>query len=89
MLLFLFVVCPALQNPENGHVYYSNQQRTVGTIATYSCKSVLMTTGNEERQCQINGMWSGSAPTCTSEYILDVMLDTLTESSNQHYISTK
>ena len=66
------VVCPALQNPENGYVDYSNQQRAIGTIATYSCKSVYVTTGNEERQCQIDATWSGSAPTCTSEYTIDV-----------------
>ena len=68
----LFAVCPVLQNPQNGHVDYSNQQRTVGTTAYYSCNSssLFMLSGDEERECQIDATWSGSAPICVlpSEY---------------------
>ena len=65
--LLVFVVCPALPDPQNGHVEYSNQQRENGTIATYSCNHLFMVNGNNERECQRNAAWSGSAPTCTSE----------------------
>ena len=66
-VVIVVVVCPALQNPQNGRVDYSNQKRTIGTTATYFCKSVFVTNGNAERQCQIDTTWSGSAPKCTSE----------------------
>ena len=65
--LLVFVVCPALPDPQNGHVEYSNQQRENGTIATYSCDETFTVYGNRQRTCQRNAVWSGSAPTCTSE----------------------
>ena len=64
----MFAVCPVLQNPQNGYVNYSNQQRTVGTTAYYYCNSSFMVNSVGERQCQIDATWSGSAPTCTSEW---------------------
>ena len=70
----MFVVCPALQYPQHGQVDYTNQQRTVGTTATYSCNSVFVTNGNKVRECQIDATWSGSAPTCTSEYSTNIVM---------------
>ena len=60
-------MCPVLQNPQNGHVDYSNQQRTVGTTAYYYCNSSIMENCVEEWGCQIDATWSGSAAICTSE----------------------
>ena len=61
----MFAVCPALQNPQNGYVDYSNQQQTVGTTAYYYCNSSFMVNSVGERQCLIDATWSGSAPTIT------------------------
>ena len=66
--IVVFVVCPALHYPQHGQLEYSNQQQTVGTTVTYSCNSVFVTNGSKVRECQIDATWSGSAPTCISEY---------------------
>ena len=59
-----------LQNPENGVVSLSGT--IVGSTAMYTCNASFDLTGNTYRVClrnmdNITGVWSGSAPLCTSE----------------------
>ena len=56
------VECPALSNPTNGIVSFS--QTTVFSKATYSCNDGYFLNGPQIRECQANGAWSGIAPTC-------------------------
>ena len=54
--------CASLSAPENGNVDAS--VRTVGSVATYSCDNGFLINGEPQRNCQMDGMWSGEAPTC-------------------------
>ncbi len=58
--------CGSLSNPADGSVSYS--QTTEGSIATYSCSSGFEMTGASSTVCGSDGVWSNSAPTCTSLY---------------------
>ena len=56
--------CGPLDNPGNGSVSTPNTTR--GSIATYSCDTGFNLDGNMTRTCQVDGDWSGTAPTCDS-----------------------
>ena len=55
--------CGSLPPPENGNVDASTT--TVGSVATYSCSNGFLISGDSQRNCQMDGFWSGSAPTCS------------------------
>ena len=42
--------------------------RPVNTVATYTCTTGYILTGGSTRTCGSDGMWSGSALTCQSEW---------------------
>lgn len=57
-------MCPQLQNPGNGSVTLSMDTLEMST-ATYSCNfGFVQIAGNTSRTCQVDGSWSGEAPTC-------------------------
>ena len=55
--------CGALSGPANGQVSHTTGT-TLGRTATYSCNTGYNLMGDSIRTCQVNGMWSGSEPTC-------------------------
>ena len=54
--------CGSLPRPEDGNV--DAPITSVGSVATYSCNSGFLISGDSQRNCQMDGFWSGSAPTC-------------------------
>ena len=60
--------CGSLPPPENGAVDASIT--TVGSVATYSCDNGFLISGDSQRNCQMDGFWSGSAPTCLGIMII-------------------
>ncbi len=69
--------CFDLPQLMNGVIAYTDglaDSRPINTIATYTCDNGYTLTGGSFRQCQNDGTWSGSAPTCQGElhYILTV-----------------
>ena len=40
----------------------------VNNTVTYTCQSGYILSGNSTRTCHTNGHWTGSVPTCISEY---------------------
>ncbi|XP_022255975.1 protein lev-9-like [Limulus polyphemus] len=57
------VICPYLENPENGNVVYT--ERTYRAKAQYTCDEGFLLKGPEERKCQENKTWSELQPSCT------------------------
>ncbi|XP_064386164.1 uncharacterized protein LOC135334777 [Halichondria panicea] len=56
---------PPLMNGDITYTGGSIDSRPVDTVATYTCNNgYTLTTGGSFRQCQNNGTWSGSTPTC-------------------------
>uniref|UniRef100_A0A4X2K6F5 Complement C2 n=1 Tax=Vombatus ursinus TaxID=29139 RepID=A0A4X2K6F5_VOMUR len=43
----------------------------VGDRVKYRCSEKLILVGSEERECQANGVWSGTEPICRSSYSYD------------------
>ena len=63
-LSLLYIVnCPALENPANGEVMFSN--RSEGSVAMYTCDSDYVLSGNGTRVCGTDGSWSGEQPQCS------------------------
>ena len=60
------IVCPNLEDPNNGMVALDNSDRGLGTIANYSCSEGLVLNGSDIRICQVNG-WNGTEPHCTGK----------------------
>lgn len=58
--------CSSLDDPANGQVVTTGFE--VGDTATYICNEGYSLQGQEMRQCQSNGVWSGSAPFCVGEH---------------------
>ena len=54
--------CGSLDSPDNGEVRVPGTQ--FGFAARYSCNVGFVLVGLRTRVCQINGRWSGEAPTC-------------------------
>ena len=65
--LFLYVVftCGSLDNPPNGEVMTTGFE--VGDTATYICFEGYSVEGEDVRECQSNGEWSGVPPFCIGE----------------------
>lgn len=57
--------CDPLKPPDNGDVVMSGT--TIGSKATYSCESGFNLVGDEFRNCQDDGEWSGTEPTCSGD----------------------
>jgi uncharacterized membrane protein YgcG len=57
------VDCGKLTDPTHGSVT-STPSTTYGSTATYACSTGYAPSGGSPRQCQANGTWSGTAPTC-------------------------
>jgi hypothetical protein len=58
-------MCPTLNAPMNGSVT-SGGAGSFGDSVTFSCGSGYNINGSGSLMCQANGMWNGSAPTCTA-----------------------
>uniref|UniRef100_A0A1X7VKS2 Sushi domain-containing protein n=1 Tax=Amphimedon queenslandica TaxID=400682 RepID=A0A1X7VKS2_AMPQE len=56
------IKCKELTNPENGKVKFVST--LLSSIATYSCNDGFILSGKSRRECQINGEWSGTEPSC-------------------------
>ena len=78
------VMCPLLTPPTNGSID-SEDGRSVGSMATYSCGEGFVLIGPEQRSCQSNGAWSEPEPTCERETTIRTLgpFITLTCSQNQ------
>ena len=57
------VDCGNLDDPENGQVDL-NQGTRFGAKAFYRCDNGFFLVGDDRRECQANGQWSGEAPIC-------------------------
>ena len=60
------VTCPFPSPPENGAI--SHKGNGFGDVITYSCKRGYNLNGIATRRCQADGSWSGTPPSCESEY---------------------
>ena len=54
--------CPILSNPLNGVVSFD--ERTVFSLATYSCNEGFFLIGPNVRECKSTGEWSVEIPVC-------------------------
>jgi len=61
-LHFTAIPCGNLSSPVNGQVRL--EADTFGSQANYSCSEGYALNGNSTRECQADGQWSGSEPTC-------------------------
>ena len=73
LISILFVLtalpCGTPSSLSNGRRHYT--RTTVGSTVTYTCNTgYAMTAGNSSRTCLFGGRWSGSHPTCSSEFTL-------------------
>ena len=65
--MYVFLVCPPLNNPFNGKRNCSlggNEVAYYKDICTFSCNTGYELTGDATRTCQSDGNWSGSEATC-------------------------
>ena len=59
--------CPDLIAPTSGMIKYDMETmgaRPLNTVATFTCITGYMLTGNTTRTCGSGGRWSGSPPNC-------------------------
>ena len=55
-----FMLCPELDNPQNGQVVSD------GVTAMYTCQETYMLEGESQRDCDgDSGEWLGEEPTCS------------------------
>ncbi len=60
---FIAVIqCPELAGPSNGIVMVSN--RTIGSVATYSCDNRYNLVGAVTTECLPSEIWSNEPPVC-------------------------
>lgn len=65
LMVYVGVVCPTLDDPNDGRVVLSGSSATFMSNATYSCNErFILIGGDDVRTCQANRTWSGSEPTC-------------------------
>ena len=55
--------CGALENPQFGTVSTAGGT-TFGEVAVYYCNVGYSLIGNNERNCEADGLWSGTIPVC-------------------------
>ena len=67
MLSFVAIDCGTLEDPIGGNVF--SVSTTLLSMATYTCISGYMLSGNKTRQCQPDGSWSGDMPQCIRKLI--------------------
>ena len=60
--LLLVIACESLQDPQNGRV--TIRGAGPGSVAAYTCNPGFRLVGSQERRCQSDGTFSGSAPIC-------------------------
>ena len=75
ILFIMFTIsgtCSDLPPLMNGGITYTDglvDSRPINTIATFTCNNdYTLTTGGSFSQCQNDGNWSRSAPTCQGEF---------------------
>ena len=59
--------CPTLDDPVDGSVECSlgpDGVPTEGDTCVYQCDDGYIVTGGNSRECQGDGTWTGSEPTC-------------------------
>ena len=64
----IVTMCLGLEAPEFGGISFEDEDRTVGSNATYSCQSRYTLVGEPGRTCLGTGLWSGQEPTCECKY---------------------
>lgn len=57
------ITCPSPSSIENGNI--SGETYTYGYLITHSCDSGYKLEGTADRECQIDGSWSGDVPKCS------------------------
>ena len=77
------ISCPNLPSPSNGQVVLRGT--TLSSTAVYSCNRGFILVGSNTRVCQVDGTWSGEAPSCTGERTPYLLLVTC---SYIHVLST-
>uniref|UniRef100_A0A2K6SNA0 Complement C2 n=1 Tax=Saimiri boliviensis boliviensis TaxID=39432 RepID=A0A2K6SNA0_SAIBB len=74
VLLCLLFLYPAGHCPDPGislGAVRTGSRFGLGDKVTYRCSSNLVLTGSAERECQSNGVWSGTEPICRQPYSYD------------------
>ena len=61
--VIIAVDCGDLEDPKNGWVHIA-PDTLLGAVALYRCKLGYQLSSDDERTCQTDGHWSGTAPTC-------------------------
>lgn len=56
--------CTALAPPTNGLIAFISNGNIPGSQTTYACDEGFMLEGSNRRVCQVDGTWTGTAPTC-------------------------
>ncbi len=62
MWVCVVIVCPELSDPESGSVDMGGN--TPGSVAVYECEEQFALVGDQTRECQDTGEWSGDEPQC-------------------------
>ena len=70
MFSHVVIDCGPPEEPSNGRVILPSDQTYLNDIANYTCATGYILQGNEHRVCQLNGLWSGSVPSCVGEFNL-------------------
>ena len=73
------IVCPALEDLDNGLIVYDADNLTefsLSTVATFTCNQAFSLDGNSTRICMDDdqadtiGVWSGQMPSCEGIHFL-------------------
>lgn len=66
--MFTAIDCGHLSVPLNGDVDY--QETVFLSMASYTCDSGYLLTGEKKQTCEADGTWSGEPPVCSGMYKL-------------------
>jgi CUB/sushi domain-containing protein len=66
VLIFAGRSCGDPGTPSNGLKF--GLEYTYGKNVIFKCETNYRLVGDEKRQCQTNGIWSGVQPTCESKF---------------------